>query len=86
MTANHILVFSLIIAGIWDLYVLYRYGIASGKTVSWLLYTDSRTWPAIAFLIGYAAHWGTAGYEVVTIFGCVCGHIFGQMRGASSTS
>lgn len=50
----------------YDLYVVKRYGLESGKTISWAVFEKSKQQPAIPFLTG------------LTI-GLLCGHFFLQM-------
>ena len=77
---------ALVCAGLYDLWVLRKYGIESGKTISWQLYTDARNWPALAFLAGLVVALvlqATGTSPIVALFLLVAGHVFGTMRGAS---
>lgn len=73
-------------AGAWDLYVLKRYGLNSGLTVSWMLYEAARSFPAVGVGAGFFLAWVVITYQVplaVAVFIFVCGHIFATMRGAT---
>ena len=50
----------------YDVYLAWRYGLASGKTISWQTYTLSRRYPAIPFLAGL-------------VLGLLCGHLWLSM-------
>lgn len=78
----------LVLAGAWDAFVVPRLGLASGKTASWQLYSDSRKWPWLAFGFGVLTCWintRTGANPVVSLWHFTMGHIFGTMIGAKAS-
>jgi hypothetical protein len=53
--------------GAFDVYILYRYGINSGKTLSWYIYSQSKLYPAIPLIVGL-------------VIGMLLGHLFLDMN------
>lgn len=65
-----VIIWALVWGG-WDLYIVARYGLNSGKTISWSIFQGSQTHPAIPFLIGLS-------------LGLLCGHLFLGMSGITT--
>lgn len=79
----HTIVFCLLAAAAaYDAYVVSKFGLGSGKTVSWITYESARQFPAVGFIVGYGFHYTFPGHELAIVAALVCGHIFGTMRGA----
>ena len=69
-----------IIAGAWDLLVISRWGLGSGRTVSWQTYTLAKQHPVLPFLLGLLTATLLPGELLPLLVGFVFGHIFGDMR------
>lgn len=72
----------LVAYGLWDAYVLWRWGWGSGYTASWQTFQLAKQYPVIAFAAGYGLRWAVPGYELIFLAAFVAGHIFATMRGA----
>lgn len=75
----------LLLAIVWDVFVISRYGLSSGLTASWLAYVDSKRYPILAVTLGLLSGWLLIDQHVnliVAIWFYVLGHLTFVMRGA----